>query len=170
MATAYLGLGSNVGNRGRNLLQAIQQLRNTLTVAAASSVYETEPVGYTQQRSFWNLCVRVVTSLAPEPLLEQLLEIERGMGRERSFRNAPRIIDLDILLYDDVVLDQPGLILPHPRMTERGFVLTPLVELDPELRDPVTGTRYRDVLAHGKFEAVERVGALADLIKEDVKQ
>jgi 7,8-dihydro-6-hydroxymethylpterin-pyrophosphokinase len=90
------------------------------------------------------------------------------MGRQRSFRNAPRIIDLDILLYNDVVLDQPGLALPHPRMTERAFVLRPLVELAPDLCDPLTGARYRDVLERGSFEHAEIVSTFADL-NEDVR-
>jgi 2-amino-4-hydroxy-6-hydroxymethyldihydropteridine diphosphokinase len=169
MATVYLGLGSNVGDRGRNLHVAIQLLRNIVTVDAVSSIYQTEPVGFTDQRAFWNMAARVHTPLAPEQLLEALFEIERDMGRRRTFRNAPRNIDLDILLYDDVVLEVPGLTLPHPRMTERGFVLTPLTELAPELRDPRTGDRYRDVLGQGRFEHVEPIGALADLQNENVE-
>jgi 2-amino-4-hydroxy-6-hydroxymethyldihydropteridine diphosphokinase len=126
-------------------------------VRATSSVYETDPVGYAEQPRFWNMVALVATKLSPEELLQHLLEIERRMGRARSFRNAPRIIDLDILLFDDVVLDVPGLSLPHPRMTERGFVLRPLVELAPDLTDPVSGTPYREILQRGQFESAEIV-------------
>lgn len=170
MATAYLGLGGNVGDRGRHLLQAIQRLRDIVTVEAVSSVYQSEPVGFTDQRSFWNVVVRVNTALLPEQLLADLLRIERALGRVRTFRNAPRNIDIDILLYDDVVLDVPGLELPHPRMHERAFALLPLLELAPELRDPRTGWPYGDVLAAGSFEKIERIGTVADLPKENVEQ
>jgi 2-amino-4-hydroxy-6-hydroxymethyldihydropteridine diphosphokinase len=126
-------------------------------VRATSSIYETDPVGYADQPRFWNLVVRVTTRLSPEELLQQLLEVERRMGRERSFRNAPRVIDLDILLFDDVVLEAPGLSLPHPRMNERAFVLYPLVELAPDLTDPVTGEYYRDLLRRGQFQTADIV-------------
>lgn len=137
-------------------------LREIVQVAAVSSIYETEPVGFADQPNFWNIVVQISTQLPPPALLEQLIRIEQRMGRERSFRNAPRIIDLDILLYGDVVLDVAGLELPHPRMTERAFVLKPLVELDPNLAHPVTGRRFSDILARGQFESAERVRAFAE--------
>ena len=132
-------------------------------VQALSSVYETEPVGYADQPAFWNMAVRICTGLSPQELLARLIGIEQGMGRQRSFRNAPRIIDLDILLYDDVVQDDPGLQLPHPRMTERAFVLRPLTELAPSLRDPRTGRFYRELLQGGTFERAILVGALDEV-------
>ncbi len=153
----YIGLGSNLGERGAHLREALTQLGQVVQVDAISSIYQSDPVGYVDQPRFWNLVVRVTTTLPPEELLQQLIGIEQRMGRERSFRNAPRIIDLDILLYGDVVLDVPGLSLPHPRMTERAFVLRPLLELAPELRDPATGTWYRELLERGQFEHTEIV-------------
>ena len=142
-------------------MAALAMLRQIAQVTAVSSIYETEPVGYADQPDFWNVVAQVSTSLQPAPLLEELIGIEQRMGRERSFRNAPRVIDLDILLYGDVVLHVAGLSLPHPRMTERAFVLKPLVELDASLKHPVTGQRFNDVLARGKFERAERIGLLA---------
>jgi 2-amino-4-hydroxy-6-hydroxymethyldihydropteridine diphosphokinase len=135
-------------------------LRESADVQAVSSIYETDPVGYADQPHFWNIVVQIATSLQPVELLEHLLSIEQRMGRARSFRNAPRVIDLDILLYGDAVLDIPGLKLPHPRMTERAFVLKPLVELDSSLRHPVSGMRFSDVLARGQFERAQPIGKL----------
>ena len=135
-------------------------MRAVTDVDAVSSVYETDPVGYADQPRFWNMAARVRTSLSAEALLAELIRIEQEMGRERTFRNAPRIIDLDILLYGDVVRDVGGLTIPHPRMHERAFVLMPLVELDAELIDPRTGEGYADILARGEFERAELIGPL----------
>lgn len=162
-ATAYIGLGTNVGERARNLATALEHLRQALQLQAVSSIYETEPVGYAEQPSFWNMVVQARTTLPPAELLARLIDIEQQMGRQRSFRNAPRVIDLDILLYGDIVHEEPGLRVPHPRMTERAFVLKPLVEVAPDLRDPESGRRYHDVLAQGEFERAEVVGTVADL-------
>jgi 2-amino-4-hydroxy-6-hydroxymethyldihydropteridine diphosphokinase len=159
--TAYIGVGTNLGERGANLLAAVSMLREVAQVTAVSGIYETDPVGYADQPHFWNAVVQITTSLSPAELLERLLEIEQRMGRARSFRNAPRVIDLDILLYGDVVLDVAGLKLPHPRMTGRAFVLKPLVELDPLLRHPVSGLRFNDILNRGKFERAERVATFS---------
>lgn len=110
-------------------------------------MYETPPEGYTAQPSFLNLVAHLETAIEPRALLERTRDIERGAGRVRSFRNAPRTLDIDILLYDEVVRDMDGLLLPHPRMTERIFVLAPLVEIAPALVDPRTGRPYADWLA-----------------------
>jgi len=142
-------------------MAALAMLRGIAQVAAVSSIYETEPVGYADQPDFWNVVAQIGTSLPPSALLEELIGIEQRMGRERSFRNAPRVIDLDILLYGDVVLDVAGLSLPHPRMTERAFVLKPLVELNASLRHPVSDVLFSDLLARGTFERAERIGLLA---------
>jgi 2-amino-4-hydroxy-6-hydroxymethyldihydropteridine diphosphokinase len=139
MATAYLGLGSNLGDRDGNLARALQLLDARVGIDAVSSVYESEPVGYTAQPEFLNLVARTETELGPGDLLEALQAVERALGRERHFRNAPRVIDVDLLLYDQQVLDEPGLEVPHPRMLERDFVLRPLVELKPDLRHPTAG-------------------------------
>lgn len=116
-------------------------------ILGVSGVYETPPEGYTAQPSFLNLVVHLETVLQPRALLGRTREIERDAGRVRSFRNAPRTLDIDLLLYDEVVGDLQGLILPHPRMTERVFVLAPLLELAPGIKDPRTGRRYAEWLA-----------------------
>jgi 2-amino-4-hydroxy-6-hydroxymethyldihydropteridine diphosphokinase len=162
---AYIGLGTNVGDRAANLRAAVALLRERVAEPVLSSVYESEPVGYTDQPAFCNMVARVHTSLDPHELLRTLIAIEEAMGRQRTFRNAPRIIDLDILLYGDVVMHESGLDLPHPRMTERAFVLMPLVELEPELEDPVSGDRFVEILTRGHFERVELLGALESLNK-----
>ena len=160
LETVYLGLGTNVGDRQTNLRTALDHLNQLVSITIISSIYETDPVGYADQPRFWNIVVRAQTTLGPTELLEQLVAIEKQMGRERTFRNAPRIIDIDILLYSDAVVSEPGLELPHPRMTERAFVLAPLVEIAPELADPLTGKLYRDMLRAGEFERVDRIGAI----------
>lgn len=153
----YIGLGSNIGDRGRNLRQAVRALRDEVAVTGLSRIYESDPVGFADQPRFWNMVARVETPLPPRALLDRLVTIEQEMGRARTFRNAPRIIDLDILLFGDVIMDEPGLTIPHPRLAERAFVLKPLLELAPDLADPRTGTPYRDILRHGEFEYAEPV-------------
>jgi 2-amino-4-hydroxy-6-hydroxymethyldihydropteridine diphosphokinase len=115
----------------------------SLTVVRESSVYETDPVGYLDQPSFLNMVVRVDTTKAPLDLLAHVLDVEQRLGRVRTFRNAPRNIDIDILLYGDQVIQEPELKVPHPRMLERRFVLEPLHEIDPDLVHPVTGRTIR---------------------------
>lgn len=148
----FVGLGTNVGDRRSNLVTAVSHLARLFDISALSSIYETEPVGFADQEPFWNMIVRGRTGSAPSSLLAQLIALERAMGRERTFRNAPRIIDLDVLLYDDVKLDDASITIPHPRMTERAFVLKPLVELAPALTHPITGQRFSDILQRGTFE------------------
>lgn len=137
--TVYIALGSNLGDRQSNLAEAVQQLRGRLGIRAVAPVYETDPVGYEQQPRFLNTVLQAVTDLEPAPLLAFLKSIERRLGRQYSFRNAPRPIDLDLLLYDDLALESEALVLPHPRMHERAFVLAPLADLAPELMHPVLG-------------------------------
>ena len=156
----YLGLGSNQGDREQNLRDAIERLRAVVDVEAVSSVYETEPVGFQQQPDFLNIVARARTTLPPDELMAQLIAVERSMGRERSFRNAPRLIDIDLLLHGDLVVDMPELVVPHPRMVGRAFTLLPLLELDPALRHPVTGERLADVAARTPLERATRLGAL----------
>jgi 2-amino-4-hydroxy-6-hydroxymethyldihydropteridine diphosphokinase len=131
LATALLALGSNLGDRLANLSQAMEDMAPEVKVAARSSVYETLPWGILDQPVFYNQVIRVQTELLPEALLSHLKAIEKKMGRQASVRNGPRLIDLDILFYDQLVLDTPGLSIPHPRMAGRAFVLVPLVELAP---------------------------------------
>jgi 2-amino-4-hydroxy-6-hydroxymethyldihydropteridine diphosphokinase len=139
--TAFVGIGSNLGDREAHLSRAIALLsaEDAIEVSGVSHIRETEPVGPVEQGPFLNAAVRVETELAPRELLDQLLDIERRMGRVRRERFGPRTIDLDLLLYGDEVVDEPGLTVPHPRLTERRFALEPLSDLDPSLTIPGSG-------------------------------
>ena len=148
MPSAYIGLGSNLGDRSSSLSRALELLdaEPRIRVLAASTFRETEPVGYLDQPRFLNAACAVETDLSPRELLERLLAIERRLGRERDGpRFGPRTIDLDLLLYGDETIDEPGLTVPHPRLHDRPFALEPLAELDPELTLP-DGRRIRDLL------------------------
>lgn len=134
---AWIGLGSNLGDRSTNLLEALQHLRERTRILRTSSIYETEPAYYTNQPRFLNMAAQVETKLGPVELFRFLKQIERRMGRQESIRYGPRVIDLDLLLYEDLVLDTPELTIPHPRMAERPFVLVPLAEVSPEVRHPL---------------------------------
>jgi 2-amino-4-hydroxy-6-hydroxymethyldihydropteridine diphosphokinase len=146
MAVAYIGLGANLGDRLATLRTAVQRLRTFGRVTAVSSLYETEPVGYQEQPRFLNAVVALETALPPADLLRALLGIERDLGRTRSFPNAPRTLDLDLLLVEDVILDTLELTLPHPRLPERAFVLVPLAEIAPELVHPGSSQTSRELL------------------------
>jgi len=149
MTRAYVGLGANVGNRRENLDRAVELLAAEpgVRVLALSSVRETAPVGYVDQPRFLNAACALDTGLGPRELLERLLAIERALGRERTEpRFGPRTIDLDLLLYGNETLDEPGLTVPHPRLAERLFVLEPLHELAPDLVLP-DGRAIRDLVA-----------------------
>lgn len=138
MSTVYIGIGSNLGDRHRNCLRAIELLRqNSLVVTKQSSMYETEPWGVTDQPAFVNMAVEVVTDLAPVRLLELIKKIEKDMGRQDTIKWGPRLIDLDVLLYDDLILKTDSLTIPHPLMHEREFVLGPLSEIAGDLIHPV---------------------------------
>lgn len=153
----YLGLGSNLGDREARLREALERLADPIRVMAISGVYETEPVGFTDQPSFLNAVARVETPLEPAALLDACAAVESAMGRERRFPDAPRTIDIDLLLYGDTVMEGPGLTLPHPRMLDRAFVLAPLAELAPEMRHPRSGRTIRDHLDEVAAEGVERL-------------
>jgi len=129
MAVAYLGLGTNLGDRHANLAAAAAALATMGTVSRRSRRYETAPVGFLQQPRFLNQVVELETTLAPLELFHAVKRIEGELGRTGGFRNGPRLIDIDILLYDELVLDSPELTIPHPRLTRRAFVLRPLAEL-----------------------------------------
>jgi 2-amino-4-hydroxy-6-hydroxymethyldihydropteridine diphosphokinase len=133
----YLALGSNLGNRLANLKNAISNLPPQMEVKAKSPVYETPPWGYADQPPFLNQTVMARTYLEPEPLLAHLKRLETALGREPGFINGPRVIDIDILFYDDLVIDSPPLAIPHPRLHQRAFVLVPLNDIAPELIHPV---------------------------------
>jgi 2-amino-4-hydroxy-6-hydroxymethyldihydropteridine diphosphokinase len=140
-ATAFVGIGSNLGDREAHLRRAIELLsaEEGIQVAAVSTIRETEPVGPVEQGRFLNGAVRVETDLSPRELLERLLGIEEQMGRVRRERFGPRTIDLDLLVYGDETVDDPGVTVPHPRLQERRFALEPLAELDPGLTIPGLG-------------------------------
>ena len=162
--TAWLGLGGNVGDRAAHLAAALRMIGRVADVLALSPVYATDPVGHSDQPEFWNMVARIRTDLAPAPLLAELQRIEREVGRTATFRNGPREIDIDLLLYGDVVsAGDPE--IPHPRMHERAFVLRPLLDLDADLQDPRTGERLERALAGVGAQRVTRVldgGALLE--------
>lgn len=135
--TAYLSLGSNIGDREANLREAIAKLNDLGKVKDVSSLYETEPVEFTDQPWFLNCAVELSTELAPVPLLNAMLAIERGMGRQRVRPKGPRLIDLDILLFGDTVMNDQSLTIPHPAMHERRFVLEPLADIAPDATHPI---------------------------------
>jgi 2-amino-4-hydroxy-6-hydroxymethyldihydropteridine diphosphokinase len=143
--TAYLGLGSNLGDRQANLDQALEFLGQRLRIKKVSSIYDSEPVGNIEQPRFLNLVCEVVTNLPPKSLLALAKGIENKLGRIGGPSGAPRTIDIDILLYGDEVMETPALTIPHPRMTKRAFVLMPLAEIAPGVKHPVTGQTAKEM-------------------------
>jgi 2-amino-4-hydroxy-6-hydroxymethyldihydropteridine diphosphokinase len=139
-------LGTNLGDRAETFRVAVEKLRRVGKVEAVSTIYETDPVGYANQPAYLNAVARVQTSLSPRSLLDALHQIEVELGRTRSFRNAPRTLDLDLLFYDVLVIDEPGLEVPHPRLHERAFVLVPLAEFGAEVVHPRLHRTVADLL------------------------
>lgn len=133
----YLSLGSNLGDRLTNLRNAITNLPPKVNHISQSPVYETQPWGYSDQPDFLNQCIKANTTLEPMELLTLLKETESKLGRKETFRFGPRMIDLDILFYDDLILETPILTIPHPRISERAFILIPLADIAPDLYHPV---------------------------------
>lgn len=142
----YLALGSNMSNRLANLKNAISNLPPQMDVKKKSPVYETPPWGYTDQPAFLNQVVMVRTYMDAENLLGHLKRLETALGRESSFENGPRLIDIDILFYDEEVIDSPPLVIPHPRLHQRGFVLVPLNDIAPDLVHPVLEKPVSEIL------------------------
>lgn len=139
-------MGSNIGNREGNLRAAIERLRELGNVTAISSLYETEPVEFTEQPWFLNCVVALETERTPRELLEGMLEMERAMGRERVQPKGPRVIDLDIVLFGEQIVEEPQLEIPHPAMHLRRFVLEPLAEIAPEAKHPRLNQKARQIL------------------------
>jgi len=144
--TIYLALGTNLGDRFANLRTTIDSLALQVHVEAESRIYETPPWGFLDQPAFLNMALRAQTDLAPADLLAFLKTLETDLGRAPTFRNGPRLIDIDILFYDDFVLDTPPLVIPHPRLHERAFVLVPLADIAPDFIHPVLNQSIRALL------------------------
>ncbi len=165
--SAWLGLGSNLGRRAHMLTAAIDalQIQRGLKLLAASSVYETDPVGVTDQPLFLNMVVQLACALPPEELLEIAQTIERALGRERSIRWGPRVIDIDLLIVDGRSVETEDLILPLPDRTTGQFVLVPLAESAPEL--PLPGGHTAAELARPDCGEVQRLGALKEVLQDE---
>jgi 2-amino-4-hydroxy-6-hydroxymethyldihydropteridine diphosphokinase len=143
----YLSLGSNVGDRAGQLRSALARLETTGRVLVVSSFYETEPVEFSEQPWFLNCAVGLESSQPPQPLMASILHIEQQMGRRRLEKKGPRTIDIDILLFDDAVVNSAELIIPHPALDQRRFVLEPLAEIAPDVLHPVLRKTARELLA-----------------------
>ena len=160
LLNGYLGFGANLGDRKKNLAQAINALnsRPDLAVLRTSGIYETEPWGLTDQPKFLNMVAEITTSISPSKLLERVKKLEKDMGREDGPRLGPRLIDIDILLLEDQVVDEPELIIPHASLHLRAFVLVPLAELAPDSVHPVLGVTIADLA--GLVDGLEGVKPL----------
>ena len=157
MKLVYLGLGSNVGDREAILKSALDKLQSPkLRMLRVSNLYETEPIGLREQAWFLHLAAEFECELFPRHLLQRCLRVERELGRKRSVVNGPRTLDIDILLFGSSMIKTADLELPHPRFRERRFVLAPLAELNPTLRDPVTGQTIAEMLNGLRGQAVRR--------------
>ena len=157
MKTAYLSLGSNMGDRAANIERGLELLESPeLHVVRRSALYETEPQELRAQPWFLNMVAAVETSLYPRQLLSRIAQVERELGRQRVVHKGPRTLDIDILLFGTAIIEMPDLVIPHPAMASRRFVLEPLAEIVPDLRHPVLGRTIRDLLADINGQEVRR--------------
>ena len=151
MSIVYISIGSNIGDREENCRKAIKLLKeNGIALKRESSLYETEPWGVKNQPKFINMAIEVETDKEPEELLRVLKEIEKEIGRKESVKWGPRVIDLDIIFYNDLILKTENLEIPHPLLQERDFVLKPLSEIAPDKKHPVTGKTVKEMLENPK--------------------
>lgn len=146
MPVVFLALGSNIGDRKKYIEQAIILLQTQITDIIRAPVYESKPAGYKKQENFYNSVIKGQTDLAPEALLDFVKNIEKKIGRKKRFRNGPREIDIDILLYNDLVLNAKNLIIPHPRMIDRDFVLQPFAGVSPNTIHPILKKTIQELL------------------------
>jgi 2-amino-4-hydroxy-6-hydroxymethyldihydropteridine diphosphokinase len=153
----YLSLGTNLGDRQANLQQALQELKRQITITAISHVYETEPWGVTDQPAFLNICIAGTTALAPHELLDFCKHIETEIGRKPTFKWGPRLIDIDILFYNNMIMEDEILSIPHPFVDERAFVLAPLADIAPDYEHPQTHASVVQMLANVYTTAVYRL-------------
>lgn len=156
--TVYLSLGTNIGNRAANLKRVLDLLPPQMTVMAKSKVYETPPWGYTEQDKFLNQVVKVTTYLEPQKLLKHINRLEVAMGRKATFRYGPRLIDIDILFYDDEILETPSLTIPHPNLHERGFVLLPMMDIAPDHVHPIKKRSIRELVGFCEMGGIKQFG------------
>jgi len=145
MVEAFIGIGSNLGNKKENVLKAMELLRKSVKISKVSSLYETEPMYYTRQENFINCVVKIDTDKKPRELLKVLQDIENEMGSKKLFKYGPRIIDLDLLAFGKAVLKEDDLEIPHPLMHERPFVLIPFAEIEPKFIHPVLRKRISEL-------------------------
>ncbi|MBM4145726.1 MAG: 2-amino-4-hydroxy-6-hydroxymethyldihydropteridine diphosphokinase [Nitrospira sp.] len=147
MSIVYIGIGSNLGDRKANCMRAIELLAGKgIVVRKESSLYETDPWGDKNQPKFLNMAIEIETEIKPQDLLSLLADIEKELGRKRSYKWGPRVIDLDILLYNSLTIDEDDLKIPHPFMHERDFVLKPLYEIAPDVKHPVLNLSAGELL------------------------
>ncbi|MBI2541443.1 2-amino-4-hydroxy-6-hydroxymethyldihydropteridine diphosphokinase [Candidatus Woesearchaeota archaeon] len=145
MTDVFVGIGSNIGHKEENIRKAVDLIKEKCKILKKSSLYETEPVGYREQDWFLNCAIEIETKLEPLELLEFLQSIEKKMGRIKKIKNGPRIIDMDILFYDNLFINEKNLIIPHPRLHERLFVLEPLKEIAPYFVHPVLNRKIKEL-------------------------
>ena len=157
MSQIFLSLGTNLGDRRRNLQQAVQRLGAGMTVTAVSPVYETEPWGETDQPAFLNICLAAATDLSPQETLAFIKQIETDLGREATYRWGPRLIDIDILFFADQIADEANLTIPHASLAERAFVLAPLADIAPNWAHPATGQTVAEMLTAVRTTDVTRL-------------
>lgn len=158
--SVYLGLGSNISDRDAHLAAALDALAPILTIERVSSVYDTAPMLVTDQPRFHNLALAATTDLSPQELLHSVKAIERALGRTDGPRYGPRVIDIDLLFYDQLILHTDELTIPHPRLAERAFVLAPLAEIAPTLTHPALGETAAEMLRRVAGSDVRRLGPL----------